>query len=146
VPERLLWLLASAAGVALLVAALWPSAVERKVPEPDRPAPSAAPVRLQAPIRIAVLNGCGEGQIAGRLTKRARALGLDVIHEGNAESFHYMHTLVVDRGGDLEKARQVAQVLGIDAWVQQVTEDPFRLEDVAVVIGRDYRRLSLFNP
>jgi hypothetical protein len=146
VPERLLWLLASAAGVVLFVAALWSSVDRGEERQTEQPAVVSAPVRLQVPIRIAVLNGCGEGQVASRLTKKARALGLDVIHEGNAENFRFLHTMVVDRGGDLEKARQVAQVLGIGPFVQQVSEDAFRLEEVAVVIGRDYRRLKLFAP
>ncbi|MEE2659643.1 MAG: LytR C-terminal domain-containing protein [Candidatus Latescibacterota bacterium] len=92
-----------------------------------------------------MLNGCGEPQIAARMTRKARSLGLDVIDEGNASSFNFLESLVIDRNGDMEKARQVARTLGINNLIQQIDEDPYRLEDVAVIIGRDYRRLRLLD-
>ena len=141
--ERIPWLLANLAGGLLVVFALWP--------EPVPPAPSAAKPERAAAVekveaRLAVLNGCGEAQVAGRLTQRLRALGFDVIHEGNAESFDFAHTVVIDRGGDFERARRVAASLGIPRCIQQIRTDEYRLEDVAVVIGRDHRRLRLLDP
>ncbi len=137
--EKILWLLAAVAGIVLLVAALRqePEQVE-KTGQALEPSPS-----LQGPIRVEVLNGCGVPQIAARLTRKARALGLDVIHEGNATSFDFLHTMVIDRSGDQSKARQVAAVLGIPHCIQQITEDVFRLADVSIIIGRDYRQMNL---
>ena len=73
-PEKILWLLAGVAGIVLLVAALRqePDQVE-KTGQALEPSPS-----LQGPIRVEVLNGCGVPQIAARLTRKARALGLAV--------------------------------------------------------------------
>ena len=68
-----------------------------------------------------------------------------MIHEGNAPSFNYLHTLVVDLDGDIEQARQVADVLGIPHFIQQKT-DQFSLASVSIVIGRDYRRIGLLDP
>ena len=94
-----------------------------------------------------MLNGCGVPQVAARLMKKARALGLgvDVIHEGNAESFNFLHTMVLDRSGDVNKALQVASALGIPNYAQQIVEDSYRLADVSIIVGRDYHRLWLFN-
>jgi hypothetical protein len=93
---------------------------------------------------VAVLNGCGEAQVAGRLTRKMRGLGFDVIYEGNAENFNFLQSMVVDRRGDLDKARRVGAALGLP-HLQQVSEDTFRLEEVAVIIGRDYRQVRLLD-
>jgi hypothetical protein len=80
------------------------------------------------------------------MTKKARAAGMDVIDEGNAESFGFLESVVIDRRGNLAKAREVATVLGIPRCIQQVRDDPSRLAEVSIVIGRDYRQLRLFDP
>ncbi len=145
--ERVLWLLAIATSAVLLLAALrpyFPRGEEEVVPPPPAPSPSSQ-VPAEISVRVAVLNGCGEAQVAGRLTRKMRALGFDVIYEGNAENFNFLQSMVVDRSGDLERARQVAAALGLPHCIQQVPEDTFRLEEVAVIIGRDYRQVRLLE-
>ena len=142
--ERILWALAAAAIAILFGSAFWPHfAAEAPVPQTAPKKSPAAP--LANPIRVEILNGCGVTQVAARLRNKARALGLDVIHEGNAPSFDYLHTLVIDLSGDLKRARQVAEVLGIPHLIQQKLEDPFRLADVSIGIGRDFSRIGLFE-
>ncbi|MFH1568014.1 MAG: LytR C-terminal domain-containing protein [Gemmatimonadota bacterium] len=139
--ERILWLLAGLAGVIFLIAGIRPYlASEEPVAAPEER--TAAP----AGVRVAVLNGCGAPYVAARMTRRARGLGLDVIQEGNAESFGFAESMVVDRSGDLARAEQVARSLGIRHWVQQISHDAYLLQDVDIVIGRDYRRLGLQTP
>ena len=141
--ELILWGLAVVAIALLLKAAFWPhSATPQPTPQREVPKPEAIP--QISPIRVEILNGGGEAQIAARLRKKVRALGLDVIHEGNAPSFNYLHTLVVDLDGDLEQARQVADVLGIPHFIQQ-QRDQFSLASVSIIIGRDYRRIGLLD-
>lgn len=141
--ELILWGLAVMAIALLLKAAFWPPvAAPQPTPQREVPKPEASP--QISPIRVEILNGGGEAQIAARLRKKARALGLDVIHEGNAPSFNYLHTLVVDLDGDIEQARQVADVLGIPHFIQQQT-DQFTLASVSIIIGRDYRRIGLLD-
>ena len=143
--ERVLWLLSIAAGAFLLLAVLRPYFSGEDEPVLSSPqAPPSSQLSADSSIRVAVLNGCGESQVAGRLTKRMRALGFDVIYEGNAENFNFLQSMVVDRRGDLDKARRVAATLGLP-HLQQVNEDTFRLEEVAVIIGRDYRQVRLLN-
>ena len=105
----------------------------------------AEPVPVSAPthdIHVEVLNGCGQDGIARAMGNRLRALGFDVITVENAESFNYPETLVIDRVGKLEYARQVANAIGVANTIQQIVPDPFRIEEVTVVIGGDYRRLG----
>lgn len=139
--DKALWLLASIAAIALLIVALqgqW---------KPVEQAPEAQPAVVPAgTFRIAVLNGCGDAHVAARMTRKARARGIDVIHEGNAASFDFLESLVIDRTGDLERARGVASALGIPHTIQQINDDAYRLEDVTVIIGRDYKRLGLLEP
>ncbi len=145
-PEKALSLLAGAACTALLAVHLWPEeqAGETAAPQPEAPPAEAAP-SIPLDFQLAVLNGCGASQVAARMTDKARALGLDVIHEGNASSFGFVESVVIDRSGDLERARHVARLLGISGAIQQLSDDDYRLEAVTVVIGRDYRRLGLFD-
>ena len=145
VQELILWGLATVAIALLLKAAFWPqSTAPEPTPQQEVPKPETAP--QLSPIRVEILNGGGESQVAARLRKKVRALGLDVIHEGNAPSFNYLHTLVVDLDGDIEQARQVAEVLGIPHFIQQKKESQFSLASVSIVIGRDYRRIGLLDP
>ena len=139
--EKILWLLASGAGIILLAAAFW----QRPVEETESGQALESSLHLEGPIRVEILNGCGISQAAARLTNKARSLGLDVIHEGNASSFNFLHTMVIDRSGTSDRADQVASVLGIGNRIQQVTDDAYRLADVTVVIGRDFRQLNLLT-
>lgn len=139
--ERVLWLIASVAGFGLLVIAVLPFF------DATGSAPATVPDRVMFDegMRVAMLNGAGEPQLAARMTRRARTLGLDVIREGNADSFGYLESVVIDRTGDLEQAKAVAILLRIPHTIQQIDNDPYRLEDVEVIIGLDYRRLKLLE-
>ena len=139
--EKALWLLASAAGVALFAVAPWPHG-----PPPAAPIAQSATPRVAGTFRVAVLNGCGAAQVAARMTRKARTLELDVIDEGNAVSFGFLESVVIDRIGDLARARRVAEALGIPHAIQQISDDAYRLEDVTIIVGRDYERLGLFDP
>lgn len=143
--ELILWGLATVAIALLLKAAFWPQAAAPE-PTPQQEVPKSETAPQLSPIRVEILNGGGESQVAARLRKKARALGLDVIHEGNAPSFNHLYTLVVDLDGDIEQARQVADILGIPHLIQQKKESQFNLASVSIVIGRDYRRIGLLDP
>ncbi|MBT4096533.1 MAG: LytR C-terminal domain-containing protein [Gemmatimonadetes bacterium] len=139
--ERVLWLTASVAGVGLLIFAARPLLDAAG----STPPPQAAHVVLEDGVRIAMLNGAGEPQLAARMTRRARALGLDVIREGNASSFNYLESVVIDRVGNMEQARAIAVLLRIPHTVQQIDDDAYRLEEVEIIIGHDHRRLQLLD-
>jgi hypothetical protein len=94
-------------------------------------------------IRVEVLNGCGEAHVVDQFSRLLRAAGFDVIKAGNARSFSYLETLVLDRSGKREYADEVARTLRIQAVIQQIKDDPYRIEDVTVIIGRDHRKLGL---
>ena len=90
-------------------------------------------------IRVAVLNGCGVSGVASKFTELLVAKGFDVIKTGNAENFNFVESIVVDRSGSYETAQKVATSLHIKNCIQQIEED--QVEQVAVVIGRDYNEI-----
>jgi len=94
-------------------------------------------------VRVSVLNGCGRPGLATIFTQKLRKEGFDVVNGvgGNADSFEFDVSVVVDRHGDRKKAEAVAQVLGIGEILDQRTENPYVIEDVVVVIGRDWDTL-----
>jgi len=124
-------------------------------PEPIAPSPSLdqgqADLSADQPviprgkdIRVEVLNGCGEAGVVDRFTRLLRSEGFDVIKTGNARSFSYAESMVLDRAGRRDYADEVARVLRIRAVIQQIKDDPYRLEDVTLIIGRDHRKLGLW--
>jgi len=117
------------------------SALEGPSEEGTSLMPSASDV--PGPIRVEVLNGCGIQGAAGRVAHFLRSQGFDVVYEGNAEHFRFTESIVMDRAGTLPDARRVADALGVEHCVQQIKKDPYRIEDVTVIVGRDYRWMKL---
>ena len=93
-------------------------------------------------IKVEVLNGCGETGLARRFSEFLQRRRFDVVYTGNAEAFCFTESIVLDRAGDMDRARQIARVLGIPNVIQQINTDPFRREEVTVIIGRDYDLLK----
>lgn len=96
-------------------------------------------------IKVEVLNGCAEPGIARKFSRILRAKGFDVVNGdgANAEHFGFLETIVVDRCGEPEKAKKIAEILGTKNMIQQVREAAYHVEEVTVVIGRDFKTLSV---
>jgi len=97
--------------------------------------------------KIAVLNGCGRDGIASQFARKLRDMGFDVVNGlgGNADSFDFDISVVVDRRGDREKVQSVAAAAGIETVLDQRSDNPYLVEDLAVIIGRDWNTLSIFR-
>lgn len=102
-------------------------------------------ITLDTSIRIAVFNGCGREGLALVFTDELRAHGFDVVNGngGNADSFDFDESIVFIRKGDREKAKTVADLLGIGHVIEQYSANPYTIEDVAVVLGRDWDSLNV---
>jgi len=124
-------------GVVLLVGALVGSALSQWhgtaiVPLPQKIRPLAT-----SRVRVEVLNGGGSAGAAREVTESLRELGFDVVFFGNAGTFDRDSSEVLDRVGSLERARSVADALGI----RNVRSEPDSnlYLDVSVVLGRDWQ-------
>jgi LytR cell envelope-related transcriptional attenuator len=115
-------------------------------------APRPDPTRVFNPngllgdiIQVDVRNGCGVSGLASRLTTFLRSYDFDVVEYGNHSDQNVPETLVIDRIGNLDAARQVAMALDIpqSRIIQDIRPDYYL--DVSVVIGLDYRTLPPFR-
>ncbi len=132
----------------LSVIILFLSAVSIAVLYSTKPSPVELPdTKTEIPIRVAILNGSGREGLAALCARKLRSKGFDVVNGlgENADSFDFDVSVVVDRIGDMGKARYCAEKLGIDEIVEQRVDNPYIIEDVAVVLGRDWNTLYMFK-
>lgn len=95
----------------------------------------------QLVVRVQVLNGSGEGGVAGRLASTLREGGFHVVEVRNADRDDYFATLVVARSEDPAGALAVARYLGGPPVIRQALSSD--QTDVTVVLGSDRSRLHL---
>ncbi|HEX8671587.1 MAG TPA: LytR C-terminal domain-containing protein [Longimicrobium sp.] len=88
-------------------------------------------------VRVQVLNASGRPGLAREATRVLRDRGFDVKEFGNGQGFPPDSSVVLDRVGRIEVARQVADAVGI----RRVTARPDSnlYLDATVVLGRDWR-------
>ncbi|HLL47058.1 MAG TPA: LytR C-terminal domain-containing protein [Longimicrobiaceae bacterium] len=108
-----------------------PSAPEQV---PDVPAAKAPPGQR---VRVEVLNAAGVPGLARVATRTLRERGFDVVYFGNARGFSPESTLVIDRVGREETAREVADALEVERVRSR--PDSTLLLEVTVVVGRDWK-------
>ena len=109
------------------------------------PPPAVEDVGLSAMpttrIRVEVLNAGGIAGLARNATEYLRDSGFDVVDFGNAADFDADSSIVLDRVGQVENARAVADVLGIHNVRSQPDSNLYL--DVSVLLGSDWRRPDL---
>jgi hypothetical protein len=112
---------------------------EQTVPLP--PAHQRDSIRVNGGMQIDILNGCGAPGVGQTVTEFARSVGYDVVEMKNYKNFNQDNSLVIDRSGKLDAARELAARLGIDPAhvVQEISRDYF--VTASIVIGKDYGRL-----
>ena len=102
---------------------------------------AAARAPLERRIRVEILNGGGRSGMARAATDELRAVGFDVVDMGNATEFDRDSSVVLDRVGDLDAARGVAESLGIRSVETQI--DSSRLLEVSVLLGAEWEPLEV---
>jgi hypothetical protein len=109
------------------------------------PAPAADPVpatpaqgpRPGARVRVEVLNASGVPGLAAEGRRVLRDRGFDVVFIGNGAGFPPDSSLVLDRVGRMDAAREVADAIGIRRV--QPRPDANVYVDATVVLGKDWR-------
>lgn len=90
-------------------------------------------------VSVEVLNGAGEAGAASLVTEALRDAGFDVKTFGNAPTFEYEHTVVIDRSGRPGASRSVADVLDVQEVVSE--PEPALYLDATIILGRDWKQL-----
>jgi len=135
-------LLVGGLGVAVLLYGL----VARTLAPPAAPErPSEESELVGTVIQVEVRNGAGIDHLAAQATQYLRDRGFDVVEVGNYETFQQERSVVIDRVGDREAARKVAEALGLPPErVRQEVRRQYYL-DASVIIGDDYKQLRPFQ-
>jgi len=121
-------------------------------PVEDVPLVEDIPVQqtVRKTLQIEVLNGCAVGGLAAKFTDYLRDKGFDVVKtdnymENGKKNFRMEHTVVIDRRGEMENARRVADILKLPA--ARVLSEPNKtyLIDATVVLGLDYSNMAIWK-
>lgn len=96
-------------------------------------------------IQLDVQNGTNENGAASKFTEYLRKNDIDVVEIGNYKSKDVERTIIIDRAGDMVKAKKVAAVLGVNdkKIIQQLNNSLYL--DVTVVIGKDFNELKPYQ-
>ena len=113
-------------------------------PTPERPDANTSDL-VGTIIQVEVRNGAGVDHLAERTTQYLRDQGFDVVDVGNHSSFDQKRSVVIDRIGNPEAARNVAEALGIPP--ERIRKDlkPQYYLDASVILGHDYKQLRPFR-
>lgn len=95
-------------------------------------------------IQLDVQNGSGENGVATKITEYLRKNNLDVVEIGNYKSQNVERTLILDRSGDMNKAKKVAMILGVNERNIIPQSNNSLYLDVTIVIGKDFKELKPF--
>jgi hypothetical protein len=96
-------------------------------------------------IQLDVQNGTSENGVAAKFTDYLRRNVYDVVEMGNFKSRAEEKTVIIDRAGDMSKAKRVAKLLGVSEKniFQQINNSLYL--DVTVVIGKDFKDLNPYK-
>lgn len=115
------------------------------LPQPSPERSSDSTELVGGIIQVEVRNGAGVDRLAAETTHYLRKRGFDVVDVGNYDTFAQERSVVIDRVGDPEAARKVAEALGLSPdRVRQEIRRQYYL-DASVIIGHDYEQLRPFR-
>ncbi|MBI3921048.1 MAG: LCP family protein [Armatimonadetes bacterium] len=113
-----------------LLASLDRQALANK-PDPAKSSPS---------ISVCVLNGCGVPGAANQVARQLKEEGIEVTETGNAESFGYRDSQIIDHTGKGDKGERVRSVIGFGAVLPRKGVNAAEA-DVTLILGKDFKRV-----
>jgi len=100
---------------------------------------------VQRNLQVEVLNGCGAGGIASKVTQYLRRENVDVVNIGNHSNFNVKKTVLWKRTDKAEAAPKIAELLGVSKEKIDSKIDPNLQLDVTIILGSDYKSLKPFK-
>jgi len=89
-------------------------------------------------ITVEVLNGTKTPGLAGRARDLFQSYDLEVMAPNNADNDQYQNTVVLDRKGNLDAARKVADLIHCTRIFSKPDPQIDQAVDVTVILGRDF--------
>ena len=96
-------------------------------------------------IKVEILNGCGENDIAAKAAEFLRSEHIDVIRWENAENFDYENTILIHHSDDLINLKTVAKSLDIninDGDRVLIQPNSSSDVDITLLLGKDYHTIK----
>lgn len=106
--------------------------------------PETQKIITQEVIQLNILNGCGVSGLASKAKFYLRERGFDIVEIGNSAQ-QYNKTTIIDRLGDKESVRRLANAVGVpDSTI--ITEiDSSLFLRATLILGSDYKNLKIFH-
>ena len=92
----------------------------------------------QQKLVVEILDGYGGAGQANRLAAHLKKFGIAVRSTGNAASFQYKETLIVDWKGKRDASLALSQLLSIDPTKIIVYDRPEKTLGITIVLGKDW--------
>jgi len=89
-------------------------------------------------ITVEVLNGTRTPGLAGRAHDVFQSYDLEVMAPNNADNDQYQNTVVLDRKGNLDAAKKVADIIHCTRIFSKPDPQMDQAVDVTVILGRDF--------
>ena len=89
-------------------------------------------------ITVEVLNGTKTAGLANRARDLFQSYDLEVMAPNNADNDQYLNTVVLDRKGNLDNARKVAEILHCARIFSKPDPQMDQAVDVTVILGKDF--------
>jgi LCP family protein required for cell wall assembly len=89
-------------------------------------------------ITVEVLNGTKTPGLANRARDLFQSYDLEVMAPNNADNDQYLNTVVLDRKGNLDNARKVADILHCTRIFSKPDPQMDQAVDVTVILGKDF--------
>ncbi len=129
---------------------------EKTDPQPAIPAEKAPEHEVQyfspieKKIQLEILNGCGEKGVAKKLAALLKKSKYDIVNSGNymekgKTNWNVQESKIIDQVNDQESARDLADLMGILYSNVEFFDNPSPIADLTIVIGKDYKLLSIFQ-
>jgi len=95
---------------------------------------------------VSVLNGCGVKGVALIFADALREKHYNVVHTGNAETFDYEKSVLINRGQiSNREVEKIASLVGVSRDRILTIESKTSQSDVDLIIGSDYKDLRAYK-
>ena len=89
-------------------------------------------------VRIEILNGTGVTGLASRTAQLFKSYGFRIASVINADRNDYERTVVLDRRGNPDAAKRVAELIRCSQIHSQIEENRDETVDVTIILGKDF--------
>lgn len=89
-------------------------------------------------VRVEILNGTEINGLASRTAQIYQSYGFRIISVTNAERDDYERTVILDRRGNPDATRRVAELIRCEQIHSELDENGDETVDVTIILGKDY--------